>query len=369
MDNHRRRGQRLPEPPCGSQSLSKPNLFERHGKWYARVQVNGKDVRRSLRTADPRIAKQRLKAILEQAEDSRAGIAPPVTHLWEDAVKRWAGIQMGDLRPATQTRYQTSLGQLHPHFAGRDIAGITTSDVHAYTAARMKGGTSSATVRRDLTVMSRVMRVARRAGWIVANPVPDEMEEITERREAIRPVPLRLLAKLTRRAPPGFCDLIRFLARTGCRQEEAASLEWPEVKLDAAPPTCTFARTKTRSPRVIELSPQTVRDLRRIGRGSNSPYVFRSPRGDRYQNVAGRFRILARQAAGGQGRPPTVARRAAGYKPPKQAQPFRCHDLRHTYAIRALQRGRPIYQLARHLGHSTVKTTETYAAWLARRPE
>ena len=247
--------------------MPKANLYLRDGTYYARVQVQGRDVRRSLHTADLRKARQALKAILAEAEDRRAGVEPPSVHDWQDAVLRWVDMQFATLRQSTQTRYKTSLAQLHPHFAGRDVRGLTTADVHAFTAARMAAGIKPATVRRDLTVMSRVLRVARRAGWIATNPVPDEMEEIDERREAIRPVPLRLLAKLTRRAPPGFADLIRFLARTGCRQEEGASLEWPELRLDARPPTCTFVRTKTRSPRVIELSPQTVRDLRRIGRG------------------------------------------------------------------------------------------------------
>ncbi len=44
---------------------------------------------------------------------------------------------------------------------------------------------------------------------------------------------------------------------------------------------------------------------------------------------------------------------------------FRCHDLRHSFAIRWLQRGCDIYALARHLGHASVKTTEGYTKWLS----
>ncbi len=276
---------------------------------------------------------------------------------------QWATLQLGGLRPATQSRYKVSLAKLHIHFAGRPVTGITTADVHAYGVARMAGGVTAATVRRDMGVMSRVLRVAKRAGWITANPVPDEMEEIQERREAVRPVPLRHLARLVRGSPAGFADLIRFLARTGCRQEEAASLEWPELKLEMTPPTCTFARTKTRSPRVIELSPQTVRDLRRINRSSNNPHVFRSSTGDRFRHVSGRFRRLMRRSISA-GRP--IGAQTRGGAAPRASGAFRCHDLRHTYAIRALQAGRSIYTLARHLGHTTVTTTEMYAGWLSR---
>ena len=41
-------------------------------------------------------------------------------------------------------------------------------------------------------------------------------------------------------------------------------------------------------------------------------------------------------------------------------RPFRAHDLRHGFAIRALQRGMGIYGLSRHLGHTSVKTTEIH---------
>ncbi|QDH14855.1 site-specific integrase [Oecophyllibacter saccharovorans] len=254
---------------------------------------------------------------------------------------------MGDLRPNTQKRYLTSLRQLHGHFAGLGIAHVSPATVNAYTVARKQAGVTGATIRRDLMVAGRVLKAARRAGWIQHNPVPDEMEEIRERREPIRPVPLKELARMTHRAPPGFKELLRFLARTGCRQEEAASLEWSQLELGAKP-KCTFFRTKTRSPRVIPLPPRLARDLRQMPR--TGAHVFISAQGERYKNVSGLFRRMLV---------------LAGVSEEKR---FRCHDLRHTYAIRSLQSGRPIYELARHLGHSSVKTTERYAAWLSRPP-
>ncbi|MCR9071398.1 MAG: site-specific integrase, partial [Alphaproteobacteria bacterium] len=45
---------------------------------------------------------------------------------------------------------------------------------------------------------------------------------------------------------------------------------------------------------------------------------------------------------------------------------FRCHDLRHEFAIRELESGRDIYDLSRHLGHSSVKTTELYLDYVDR---
>lgn len=326
------------------------NLYQRPGSpyWWARIQVNGRDDRRSLRTTNRAEAKRRLKDLIDQAERERAGLSPKEVYLWEDAVVRWSEMELGDLRPSTVTRYRTSLAQLDPHFRRMPLPSITSATVHEYASSRIRGGVKPATVRRDLTVASRVLQLAKRAGWITSNPVPEEAGELSERREPIQPVGLRQLAAITRRCPPGFRDLVRFLARTGCRQEEGASLEWEHLDLRAG--TAAIARTKTRTPRVIQLKPQLVRDLLRLRQTGARGFVFRSPSGERYNNVSGRWRFLVRQALPGAAAPP------------------RCHDLRHTYGIRALQQGMDIYALARHLGHSSVKMTERYVAWLHTAP-
>ena len=67
-------------------------------------------------------------------------------------------------------------------------------------------------------------------------------------------------------------------------------------------------------------------------------YVFTSENGGPFANFASRF---------------VQIRTRAGTK-------FRCHDLRHEFAIRWLERGGDIYDLSRHLGHSSVKVTEMY---------
>ncbi|WP_081562720.1 tyrosine-type recombinase/integrase [Parasaccharibacter apium] len=324
------------------------NLYKNaSGTYYARIQINGRDVRKSLRTTDRRVALQRLKGIHEEADSLRSGEIPDRIYLWEDAVARWADLQLLELREKTQARYKTSLRQLHPFFSGLDVRSITTALVNNYTVARRRKGVSGATIRRDLMVAGRVMRVARRAGWIKSNPVPEEMEEIKERREPIKPVSLRALARVIRTCSPGFRDLVRFLARTGCRQEEAASLEWDQIDFTGSAVTCTFFRTKTRSPRVITLTHRCANELWRIRR--QGPFVFVSRDGDRYRNVTGQFRRTVQRAG------------------LDDRSRFRCHDLRHTYAIRALQSGVPIYDVARQLGHSSVKTTEMYAGWLSKR--
>ena len=53
-----------------------------------------------------------------------------------------------------------------------------------------------------------------------------------------------------------------------------------------------------------------------------------------------------------------VVKREPGFKR------FRFHELRHLFAVEALRGGMSIYALSKHLGHTSVKTTEIYLAYL-----
>ena len=74
-----------------------------------------------------------------------------------------------------------------------------------------------------------------------------------------------------------------------------------------------------------------------------SPYMFWHDQGQRYRNVSSRFRIFVKRSG---------------------VRPFRVHDLRHWYAVDYLRRGGSIYTLSQILGHSSVKVTELYLAFL-----
>lgn len=339
------------------------NLLLRGGVYYARIEVSGREIRRSLRTGDRRVARGRLKELLEEAGRARAGLKPRAeTRTWADAVIRFAELHYPGLSDSTVKRYKVSLRALDPHFGARPIAQLEQSDFSAYAAARMRQGASGATVRRDLTVASLVMVAAKRAGWAKENGALEEMGEISERRDPIRPVPLRTLALVLRQMPRVFADMTRFAARTGCRQDEARTLTWQQLDMQRG--TITFTQTKTGIPRVIEATPATMRLLRRQPRRPTTDEVFGPSGGGPFENVSSRFHgvvIRGLQAAGRSqpGADPSVSR--AGLAP------FRFHDLRHTFCIRWLQRGGDAWALARYVGHARFSTTEGYVRYLVQR--
>lgn len=336
------------------------NLTIRGGIYYARIQINGRDTWRSLRTSNSREAATALRSLLRQAQQTRAGITPEVEEqlpTWAQAVERWGVQKLGDKKESTQARYQVSLKQLAPYLAPLAVRQIDQACLNDYVTARMGLGTSAATVRRDLTVVSQVWKVAKRAGWVTGeNPALAELEEIGEARDPARPVRLRDFARVLRSMTERMAGLNRFIARTGCRQEEAASLEWSEVDLRSTPPTVAFVETKTRNPRVIELSPRAAAHLGALHRSKRTDFVFWHGSADdpsRYQNVSSNFSSHVRAVA------------AAAETATFSFRPFRCHDLRHTYAIRWLLAGGDIYRLSRDLGHSAVDVTDqVYGGWI-----
>jgi integrase/recombinase XerD len=81
-------------------------------------------------------------------------------------------------------------------------------------------------------------------------------------------------------------------------------------------------------------------------------FLFRTEAGDQYKNFSSNFGRVIRELE------------ARGKKAGRPFRRFRVHDLRHGFAIRWLKAGGDIYRLSRHLGHTSVKTTEIYLGYL-----
>ena len=327
------------------------NLYKRGATWWGRLQAGGTEYRRSLRTGDRKEAAKRLegwrKEVTAQVHFGENRLS------WREAVVKYLTETGPDaVKPATLQRYRVSLGQIGHHFEDKHLDQIDRKAIAAMVSARKTAGVSNSTINRDLTAVSAVITAAMEWGAVDANPARAFGRRTTrERRDPIRPPENAAVAAVIARAPGAFALLIRFLAETGCRQEEAAGLEWPQV--DLAGGTVSFLKTKTNRPRTIALSADTVAMLASAPRYLKSRAVFWHGAGERYANVASRFREFVRSA------------QESAQKAGTEFRPFRCHDLRHKYAVDQLRTGRDIYDLSRHLGHASVKTTEIYLGYVA----
>jgi len=131
---------------------------------------------------------------------------------------------------------------------------------------------------------------------------------------------------------------LRLLALTGCRRSEVLKLRWEYVALDAAELRLPDSKTGAR---VIPLPPQAVELLAGLPRIPGNPWVIpgRKP-GAHLRNIDEAWRAI-RERAGLEG--------------------VRIHDLRHSYASRALALGESLPMIGKLLGHGQLETTARYA--------
>jgi len=131
---------------------------------------------------------------------------------------------------------------------------------------------------------------------------------------------------------------IRLLMLTGCRSEEIASLKWDDVDRGAG--ELRLRDTKT-GPRRVPLTPTAVELLDGIERIAGNPWVFpgKNP-GSRVARLANHWQVLREKA---------------------DLPDVRLHDLRHSYASRALAVGESLSMIGKLLGHVKVETTARYA--------
>jgi hypothetical protein len=198
--------------------MSEDNLYLRGGIWWLRATIRGIEVRESLRTGDVKAARRkrdaRLKEVKEAIHDGRPAVS------WKQAVAEWAEHELGQIAAATAKRYGVSLTQCEPILSPYLIAKIDGKVINALIASRRKNGATPATIRRDLTAVSRVLEYAEAMEWREGNPTLTKRRLLKERRD-----PIQLVAKApSRHMNPALSASV--VARAYERDAAVASAEY-----------------------------------------------------------------------------------------------------------------------------------------------
>ena len=131
---------------------------------------------------------------------------------------------------------------------------------------------------------------------------------------------------------------LRLLVLTGCRRNEILGLRWEDVDFESG--EMRFGDSKTGA-RVAPLPPPAEKVLEGLPRFPDNPWVFPGrKKGMRQRNIQDSWSRV-RERAGLDG--------------------VRLHDLRHSYASRALALGESLSMIGDLLGHRKVQTTARYA--------
>jgi len=323
-------------------------LYTRNGIYWARFKIKGIEYRESLRTRSVTVAERRMKAAREAIEErAHFGAAEQVS--WMAAVVSWneKGAKAAGIKASTFDRYVTSIGQLREWLDDKMLHEINTKLLKHIVSQRQKHGATNATIRRDMTAISSVLAHAVDKDWIEDNAAKTiDRSRFKERRANII-LPRSESVDMVFADQSRFMDMARFARETGMREEEIAALIYDRI--DAQRGTATLEDTKGNRVREVTLTPEALALIARQPRHIRFRYVFWEDNGERFTNVAERWRNKI----------DGVARKAAREK--CEFTRFRFHDLRHLFAVNFLRNRRgTIYDLQQELGHASIATTERY---------
>lgn len=339
------------------------NLYLRGKNFWCRYSVGGEESRVSLHTTDVKKARKARDELIAGAEDTRAGLEPETSILWEQAIEEYLHFQDGQVRigalsEKTAARYTISLANLSERLEGAPLQTVNSATVLEYVTARRDAHLSASTIKNDLTAWSKVMSFAVVKTWVNSNPVKDfdRSAFIGHDEDSLNP-PLDEEVEVLRNEIVSWSQpmalLVVWLRETGMRLDEALSI-W---RSDVHP--CGTKATLRRGVKRNRRSGQKTRTIK-LGRASAllpnlaaKGRLFGALRPD-VDAVSSKFGQWKRQRA---------ARAAKdGLPPPRD---FRLHDLRHAFAIASLiDNSTCVYDLKLHLGHGSVTTTEGYVRYL-----
>lgn len=331
------------------------NLYRRNGIWWARFQIDRREVRRSLRTRDGKEAKRRLKALLKKAQQARW--SDEERYSYKEAIVKWTDEYLPhSVKPKTAKRYLVSAHQFESELVDLWVDEITKKTVADIVSKRRAAGATNATIRRDLTALSSIMKCCVSWGWIEENPVAAyDRSVIREHRPPVVPPSQADVDRLVRGLPGNLAHMVEFIDRTGVRLDEAAGMETWQVDMTAR--EILLPHTKTDCPRVIPLSDPLVAaavgTITGTPRKLRCPWVFWHDEGKRYRRASNQIAVTVKRLM----RPETPTH-------DRISRRFSAHDLRHKFGIDYLRAGGSIYALQKIMGHSSIQTTEMYVAYL-----
>ena len=213
----------------------------------------------------------------------------------------------------------------------------------------LHGGLSETPAMANLVVdvISRMFTMAEAWGMVPdgSNPCREIVKYRARRRERFltdgefRRLGDELVAAVSEgRVSVHAAAAIRLLMLTGCRCNEILTLQWKDVNLDASEIRLRDSKT---GPRGVPLSAAAVKVLADLPRVPDNPWVIAGRvKGTHMKNLNAPWGVVRSRA---------------------DMEEVRIHDLRHSFASRALALGESLPMIGKLLGHRRAQTTARYA--------
>lgn len=298
------------------------------GRYYAVRSVGGQTERRALRTSDLGEAKRQL------ADFTTTPVGETVGELVEAYLtdKDKTAVRAMDLRYA----WKAAKG----HFAHLRPDQITREVCRGYAKLRREMGRRPATIRKELETVRAAVNFHKAQGAVFELPrQPPPKQRFLTQDEA------RRLVKAARRFPHMRAFIVLSLT-TAARQSALLELTWERVDMERGIITLAMGDSgdEARKPRAtVPINRRARRYLKVLRAAATSPHVIEWG-GHRVLSIKKGFAAAARAA------------KLKGVVP---------HTLRHTAASWMAQRGVPMFQISKYMGHSDTRITERRYAHLS----
>lgn len=320
-----------------------PQLAERRKgdarSWVVQTRVNGKTIRRKIGNfGDVSLKAARAMALAQLAELENTALEVRGSVSIKDFAPRFLADCAHQWKPSTLEGHRQGIkGQIVPFLGGAPIGQLSREDVIHW---RMELSCAAGTKNRALAVLSAMVRHAEILGLRPPGQNPcaglrrHKSSFEAEYLDAAGFAALHQVLERNALAYPLAVPFVRFIALTGCRKGEAIAARWDQ--LDGK----RLALLDSKSgPKAIWLG-KPVRDLLaslpRHGVG-----IFA---GDNPKSLEAELRFLWKDVRKSLRRPT-----------------LRIHDLRHSFASVAVNRGLDLRVIGGLLGHTDIETTAGYA--------
>ena len=281
---------------------------------------------------------------IKRGEDpipSKPAPEPTVADLAERCLKKYVAVRC---KPSTAKNYRLAIRHhILPALGKKALKDVGSKDV---TALHHKLRDKPAAANQAMWVLSKMFSLAENWGNVPPGRRPTRhvrQYRETSRERFLTPEEYRHLgATLTRLETegsmmPSAVAAIRLLMLTGCRSDEILTLKWDDV--DRTARVLRLRDSKT-GPRMVPLTGPVLKVLDGIERAEGVPWVLRGARaGSRLACLSWHWRRIKQET---------------------RLRDVRVHDLRHSYASRALALGEGLPAIGRLLGHVRVGTTAKY---------
>jgi integrase len=252
------------------------------GVYYALIKRGGKQIRRSLKTNDRKLATRRLAEL----RDKVARLDPNTGSMrltFGEVANRWMDSWRAHLRPKSIIGREGNIKQLSYTFGAAPVRGITRVDCEAW-AEKRSPGVSASTFNQERDTLRVVLDYALREGLILDNPAKVIIRRRSDKRAIVIPTRdqfaaiVATLRSLDSRCLPA-ADLVELLANSGMRKGEANNFRLADVDFNRGTFVVTGGEggTKNHEDRVVPLFPimrEFLERLRREGsRDPNQPLV------------------------------------------------------------------------------------------------